>query len=414
MRVAWLMTDYPKNSQTFNHQEIVSIEKHGVEVVPIALNPPDESDLERPEYRRASTRTLYLKRIPRSKALAITLSFLLTHPIATILAVRVALRTTGTDPAVVLKRVLHLAEAILVLHHCRCQEVRHIHAQFGGTSSTIAMLAAETGRLVDGAGSWTWSCTLHGLDVWNDPPWLLRKKVASASAVICAADYTRSQVLRVSDTSEWPKIRVVRCGIDLDRLAPRPSRPAGTPFRVVTVGRLAPEKGLMVLLEALLRLQESGIDVALSVVGSGRHEAAIADFVARNGLGERVSLVGEVPADQVPGLLREADAFCLPSFAEGVPMAIVEAMAIGIPVVSTQVGGIPEVVIAGTTGICVPAGRSDLLAEGIAALATDPERGLAFSTAARRRVEELYDARKTTLHLLETIQAAARDSLASG
>jgi glycosyltransferase involved in cell wall biosynthesis len=242
----------------------------------------------------------------------------------------------------------------------------------------------------------------------------LGSKVASASAVVCAADYIRSQVLRISDTSEWPKVRVVRCGIDLDRLSPRPSRPAGTPFRVVTVGRLAPEKGLMVLLEALVRLQESGVDVILSVVGSGPQDAAIADFVAQNGLSERVSLLGEQPADLVPGLLREADAFCLPSFAEGVPIAIVEAMAIGIPVVSTQVGGIPEMVIDGTTGICVPAGRSDLLAEGIAALATDPERGLAFSTAARRRVEELYDTRKTTLQLLETIQAAARDSLASG
>ena len=88
-------------------------------------------------------------------------------------------------------------------------------------------------------------------------------------------------------------------------------------------------------------------------------------------------------------------------------------MAVGVPVVSTQVGGIPEMVIDGVTGICVPAGHSDLLAEGIAALATDPERGLAFSVAARRRVEELYDARKTTLDLLETIQSAARGSLAS-
>lgn len=160
------------------------------------------------------------------------------------------------------------------------------------------------------------------------PALLLGSKVASASAGVCAADYIRSQVLRISDASEWPKVRVVRCGIDLDRLSPRPSRPAGTPFRVVTVGRLAPEKGLTVLLKGLVRLQESGVD--------------------------------------------------------------------------------------GTTGICVPAGRSDLLAEGIAALAADSERGLAFSTAARRRVEGLYDTRKTTPHLLETIQAAARDSLANG
>lgn len=413
MRVAWLMGHYPKNSQTFNHQEIVSIEKYGVEVMPIALNPPEASDLELPEHRRAHARTLYLGHIPKSKALAITASFLLTHPIATILAAGLALRTAGTDPPVVLKRVLHLAAAILVLHHCRSRGVRHIHAQFGGTSSTIAMLAAETGCSVDGASSWTWSCTLHGLDAWDDPPWLLRRKVASAGAVVCAADYTRSEVLRVSATSDWPKVRTVRCGIDLDRLPPRPSRPAGTPFRVVAVARLAPEKGLTLLLDALLRLDEIGIDVALTLVGSGPQEAEVADFVARNGLSEKVSLLGERPANLVPDLLREADAFCLPSLAEGMPMAIVEAMAIGIPVVSTQVGGIPEMVIDGATGICVPAGRSDLLAEGIAALATDPERGLAFSIAARQRVEELYDARKTTLQLLETIQAATRDCLAS-
>jgi glycosyltransferase involved in cell wall biosynthesis len=325
----------------------------------------------------------------------------------------VALRTTGTDPAVVLKRLVHLVAAVLVLHHCRSREVRHIHAQFGGTSSTIAMLAAEAGRIVDGAGSWSWSCTLHGLDAWNDPPWLLRRKVSSASAVICAADYTRSQVLRVSHPSEWPKVRTVRCGVDLDRLAPRPSRPAHAPFRVATVGRLAPEKGLTLLLDALLRLREDGVDVALTVIGSGPQEAEVADYVARNGLGEKVALLGEKPADVVPDLLREADAFCLPSLAEGVPIAIVEAMAVGVPVVSTQVGGIPEMVIDGVTGICVPAGHSDLLAEGIASLAADPERGLALSVAARRRVEELYDARKTTLDLLETIQSAARGSLAS-
>lgn len=407
MKAAWVMTHYPRNSQTFNHREIVSLMAEGLEIQPIALNLPDPVDVALPERRRASERTFYLKRPPLGRALRALASFVFGHPGAALGSLGDALATTGRDPSVIAKRLLHWLGAVLVVDHCRRHDIRHIHAPFGGTSSTLGLLAAGIGCRLDGAGSFTWSCTIHGPDIENDPPWLLRRKVASAGAMICVSDHTRSQVLRVSDPADWGKVVVVRCGIELERFPRRPAPEGKGPFRILCVGRLAPEKGQLVLLEALQRLEHMGIDASLTLAGGGPLEADIRAFVESNGLEARVDVAGEVPADRIPELLREADAFCLPSFAEGMPISIVEAMAIGVPVVSTQICGIPEMVVDGVTGVCVPAGRADLLAEGLAKLAANPEHAHDLATAARVRVEKLYDVRHTTRELIARIGHAS-------
>ena len=202
---------------------------------------------------------------------------------------------------------------------------------------------------------------------------------------------------------------MVRCGIDLDRFAYREPRPLPEVPVVATVCRLSPEKGLSLLLEAVAELGRRGRDVSLVVVGDGPERAAIEATVDRLAIGDRVRLLGELEPAAVADVLADADAFCLPSFAEGLPVSIMEAMATGLPVVATAVAGIPELVVDGDTGVLVPAGRVDLLADGLERILDDDDARRAIAKRARERVTMLHDGRTTAAAMRSLLASAVRD-----
>jgi glycosyltransferase involved in cell wall biosynthesis len=413
-RVAYVLTHYPKLTQTFLRREIETIASDELQVLPVAINAPEPGEIVTTEDRREAARTFYVKAAPRRRMASAMARGFVRRPGSFVRAALRALRPAGADGKALLWRSFYFVEAVITWDHCRRNGVRHLHAQFGGTPSTIAMLVADLGCRTDGPGTWTWSFTIHGFhDFVNEREIGLGAKAADASFAVCISDYIASQLMRVTDPAHWGKIHTVRCGIDLDEFARRPPRPAGEPPRILTVGRLSAEKGHGVLLDAVRLLHDRGVDVRVEFVGSGPMHDELAERARDAGLADLVHLAGELPPSEVNRRLRDADVFCLPSFAEGLPISIMEAMAVGVPVVSTYVGGIPELVRDGITGRCVPAGRADLLADAIERLVSDPGVRAAMVSAARAAVEAEHEQHRNVATLRSLMLATAQPSPAA-
>jgi colanic acid/amylovoran biosynthesis glycosyltransferase len=407
LRVTYVVTHYPRLSQTFIAEEIRALRAAGVEVMTTAVNRPDPSDVADPASQREAAATLYLKSVsPLAIARAVG-GALRRSPLAVLAVWWKLVGPACTDVRSVLVRTVHMVEGLLLWAHCRRTGVRHLHAHFGGGTSNAAWCAVELARRIE-PDRWTWSLTVHGPhDFMNERDCLFDRKAASASFVVAISDFTRSQLLRIIDPADWPKVHVVRCGVDLDAFAFQPhERQRSTPT-IVTVGRLAPEKGHMVLVEAMALLAKRGVVADAELIGAGPFRADLEDAAHRFGLEDHVQFRGELPPQQVRARLAAADVFCLPSFAEGLPVAMMEAMAIGTPVVTTFISGIPELAIDGRTAAVVPAGDAAALADAIERTLDDPAQADGLAVAARRRVEERHDL-KTNVAQLATLMAEAR------
>ena len=271
-------------------------------------------------------------------------------------------------------QVFYAAEAMRLFEELNRLGVRHIHAHFANNGADIARATVAHARRVDPDGNWRWTFTMHGPTEFEAVERFdLSGKVADAAGVACISDFTRSQLMRLSTPADWDKLEVVHMSVDTDLFAPPEQRRANDgPLRILDVGRLVPEKGAPVLLDAVAQLAGRGIDVELRFVGGGDLEAQLRAEIEGRGLKDRVVLVGAVGQDEILAQYHWADVFCLPSFQEGLPVVLMEAMATELPVVTTPINGIPELVKDGCNGHLLPPGRADLLADALAALALDP------------------------------------------
>ena len=391
--VAYVMTHYPRPALTFIALEMRELERMGGRVTPIAVNVPSAEDLGTDEMRRAERATSYLK---AQGVVTLAASFLRTcvrHPREMAALVRLAIMSARLDLPLAARRLVHLAYACWAWRAVADRGVRHFHAHFGQTPATVAWFAASVGSFSSGERC-TWSFTIHGFqDFADERVTRFDLKVRSASFVACVSDFTRAQLCRVTDPDSWDRFHIVRCGIELDAFPFRPPQPPRGPARVVTVARLSPEKGHLVLLAALRRLRDQGIDVELRIIGDGPSATLIERTAASLGLADRVALVGELEPRLVASELAEADIFCLPSFAEGIPVSIMEAMAVGLPVVTTFVGGIPELAVDDQTALVVPASNAGELAGAILRLVEDDDLRTRLAEAARRLVAQRHDVR---------------------
>ena len=400
-RIGYVVTHYPKLSQTFIAGEIAELGTHGIDVVPFSLNEPDASDVGTDEGADEQRRTVYIK---PSGPVAIGLALAcvaVRNPRATSRFALRSLRSAGLDLRSIAWRVFHIGEAALVRQHCHRHGIVHLHAQFGQATATIAWLAHEL-DVAAGDGSLTWSFTIHGFqDFVNENETRLDLKARSAAFVVCISDFTRAQLMRISDPEDWPRFHVVRCGIDFDRFTYVPKPEVNQPPVILTVGRLSTEKGHNVLLDALAVMRRAGSDAVVELVGDGEHRARIEAHARRIGVADAVSFLGELAPDDVAARLREADVFCLPSFAEGLPVSIMEAMATGTPVVTTYVSGIPELAVDRETALVVPAGNAIDLAYALASVLADDALRNKVITNALGRVHAAHDVHTNVAQLAE-------------
>lgn len=387
-RVAYVMTHYPKLAQTFISNEIEALEQAGVQVACFAMNPPEEIERSRDGAEGRIARTTYLKSAP-ARAVATLLRQSLRHPLAMAHVWKIALASSGGDVRRVIRRLAHLAQAALVADGAARLGITRLHAHFGLAPATIAWLASAINRAQGRSAEF--SFTIHGYHDFADPAEArLDLKARDAAAVLCISDFTRSQLSLITPPELWPKFHVARCGIDLAEFAYRdPPQPGPVPT-IMALGRLSPEKGFNVLIEAVALSLDAGVPVRLRIVGDGPYRSELEAAARDRGIAEAVSFAGELPPDAVREELKSADLFCMASFSEGLPVSLIEAMAVGVPCITTWIAGIPELAEDEVTALTVPPARADSLAEAIARLVRDPELRLRLARAARERVEQSH------------------------
>jgi glycosyltransferase involved in cell wall biosynthesis len=393
MRLAYLTAEYPKVSHTFVMREVDALRRLGAAVDTFTIRRTPSDGLLSDADRAAARETFAVLPPDWGRLLGAHLRWALRHPRRYWATLGLALRLSPVGLRARLWQLFYFAEAVLVADELRRRRIGHVHAHFANVACWVALLAASL------RGT-TWSFTMHGpLEFDEVARYGIPEKLARADLVVCISDFARAQLMRQVDRSHWGKLHVVHCGVEPDRYASNGRRADG-PLEVVSVGRLAAMKGFPVLIDAVASLQEP---VRLTLVGDGPDGDALREQAAS--AGADVTFAGALGADEVTGVLRRADVFCLPSFAEGVPVVLMEAMASGLPVVTTSVMGIPELVRDGVSGVLVPPGRPERLAGALRVLAEEPETRRAMGEAGRATVEREFDVDRSAGQLLRLFTA---------
>lgn len=319
-----------------------------------------------PEEREAAASSFYIQSSARSlRYLGRTAALAFSRPRALGRMLREAWRLRPPGLRGLAYGLFYAAEGLLLAAHLEKRGVRRVHNHFAGASASVSLLAATFLGI-------PFSFTLHGpVDLDEAPQTRLKRKIAAADVVACISHFARSQGMLHADPVDWPKLRIVHCAVNpaLYARTHHAADPHG-PVRLVFVGRLAPEKGMRLLLEALGRARAGGADLRLTVIGDGPDRQTLETMAAP--LGKAVRFTGYQSQDEVAAHLAQGDIFVLPSFAEGVPVVLMEAMASGLPVITTRIAGIPELVEDGLSGLLVAPGDAAALAEAILRLAADP------------------------------------------
>jgi glycosyltransferase involved in cell wall biosynthesis len=382
LKIAYLINAYPKVSHSFIRREIQALERQGLEVKRIALRGWD-GPLPDAEDQRERERTQYVLRGGLRSLLLPLLRALLLSPrrlLATVwLAATVA---RGTDRPLAY-HLVYVAEACRILGWLRSADVERLHAHFGTNSAEVAML-------VHSLGGPPYSFTVHGPEEFMRALGL-PEKIRRASLVIAISSFCRSQLYLSTPYQDWPKIRIVRCGLEEAFHSNAASAPAAPAARLVCVGRLCEAKGQALLIQAAARLAIRNIDFQLIFAGDGPLRAALEALIDDLRLRDRVRITGWISGTQVREELLASRAMVLPSFAEGLPVVIMEAMALRRPVLTTYVAGIPELVIHRETGWMFPAGSVEDLALAMEQCLLCPDEEITrMGEAARQRVIRLH------------------------
>lgn len=398
MKIAYLVNQYPSISHSFIRREIEALERRGVEVVRYTIRASAHGAIS-PEDRREFEKTRRIVGAPVLELAAAAMASLVSRPHRAIAAIWKAARLGLKSEAGMVRHAFYAAEALILASWMRREGVSHVHAHFGTNSATVAMLAAAINNS-------SFSMTVHGPEEFDKPALIaLPEKIRAASFVAAVSSYGLSQLRRLVSPEYWDRIRIVHCGIEKSfhdgALAPAP---AAAEF--VCVGRLCEQKGQLTLIEAAADVKRRGGAFHLTLIGNGEMRADIEAAIGRYGLSEEVDIAGwKTPAD-VRAAIEASRAFILPSYAEGLPVSIMEAMVLARPVISTYVAGIPELVIPGENGWLAPAGDAGKLADAMmAAIVAAPDRIAEMGAAGRGRALERHDIDR----IAESLEAIFRE-----
>ncbi len=381
-RVAYFMTEFPRKTDTFVQREITSLRELGAEIQTISLRRPDDDLMVGPEQVHHREQTSYLLDGGASSLLRALLGQI-RQPGRTRSGLAMALRLRQPGLRGSLYQLFYTAEALLLAEALRQGRHSHVHAHYGDVSSTISLIGARFAGVRS-------SFTLHGPGVFFEADrWHLGDKVDESDFVSCISWFCRSQAQLLGRSESADHLHIVHCGVDPARYPDDPERaaPSDVDFRVCFVGRLDHVKGVSLLIDAVAELKEAGLRVGADLVGDGPDRTRLERSVAQSGLSEQITFHGALSQQEVAEILTQVQAFVLPSFAEGVPVVLMEAQAASLPVIASQVGGITELVSHRETGLVIAPGHMDQLVEAIRELAHDPQLRHRLGRAGRARVE---------------------------
>lgn len=353
LRIAYFINQYPKVSHTFIRREILALERQGFDVLRIALQGWN-AELADAEDVLEREQTRYVLQAGVFTLLLSALRVLVTRPVRFLVALRLAAKMGWHADRPLPFHLIYLAEACRILPWLKEFGARHVHAHFGTNSAEVVMLA-------NALGGPTYSFTVHGPDEFDRPLFLgIGEKVRRSAFVVAISSYGRSQLYRWVAHAHWFKVNVVHCGLERAFHDVVPVPPPPVP-RFVCVGRLWADKGQLMLIEAVHRLNQKGISLELVLAGDGEMRAELEALIARYRLTGQVRITGWISSSQVREEILAARALVLPTFAEGLPVVIMEAMALRRPILTTFIAGIPELVCHGENGWLFPAGAVDEL-----------------------------------------------------
>jgi colanic acid/amylovoran biosynthesis glycosyltransferase len=381
LKIAYLINQYPKVSHSFIRREILALERQGFEIQRVALRGWKES-LPDADDRDEQAKTSYVLREGAWGLVLPTLAVLLRSPLRLLSALRLALHMAGQSDHRAIYHVIYVAEACRILRWLNQSGAEHLHAHFGTNSAEVAMLT----RVLGGP---PYSFTVHGPDEFAKPMGL-EEKVARADFVVAVSSFGRSQLYLRCRHADWRKVKVVHCGVEQSFYKSAASDVLSA-TRIVCVGRLCEAKGQLLLIEAVARLVSKQVPLDVVLAGDGATRQEIEALIDRFGLAAKVRITGWISSSEVRNEILAARALVLPSFAEGLPVVIMEAMALKRPVLSTYIAGIPELIRPGVDGWLFPAGAVDELELAIQdCLATTDEDLRRMGNAAQQRVKERH------------------------
>ena len=363
-RTAYLTGTYPLVSLTFIQREVAALRAMGAEIHTVSCRSVSPADFAGAQEQEAARSTHYLLRaLSTPKGMLKALTTVLRAPGRSFRALRRTLKMRPPGFTALVTHLAYLLEAMMMADFVRKKGIEHIHCHFASNGPLVAMLTRDLTDV-------PYSFTLHGPADLYDPLGLrIGDKAADAAFVATISHYARSQLMNFSDPAHWDRLRIIHCGVNPELYTGDKAARTDDEVRLIFVGRLAPVKGLRVLFAALEPLFESNPRLHLTLVGDGTDRALLEAEAAR--FGDRVRFTGYLTQAQVAETLGASDICVLPSFAEGVPVILMEAMASGLPVIATQVAGVGELVRHGENGLLAPPGDVDTLRRHIETLIAD-------------------------------------------
>jgi len=384
-RLGYLTSRYPAVSHTFILREIGQLREAGFEIHSASVNKPDRGvdEMTADEIEEARG-TYYLKAHGVRGALLAHL-WGLSHPLSYLRGLVYGLRFGGWNLKHGLFGFFYFTEALMLARWMAARRLTHLHVHFATAVANIALMLKQ----ISPAGV---SITIHGPDEFYDVPGQkLMEKIAAADFFVCIGRFARSQMMKLSSADQWDKFEICPLGVDVANYNPERAERGSEPFTILCVGRLTPAKGQHILIDACATLRDWGREFRLVIVGAGPDEQSLKASVAARGLAQQVRFTGALNQDEVRAWYRQSDVFALPSFAEGIPVVLMEAMASGVPCVTTRITGIPELIRDGIDGLLVTPSDAQELADTLATLMDDSELRRELGEAGRVRVGEHYN-----------------------
>lgn len=383
LRLGYLISEYPAISHTFISREIEGLRSAGVSVDTFSVRPPASSTQSTLDQKRIEE-TFYILPVSLVRLFKIHVRLCANRPKRYFETLRLALQHRVPGVRSFTWALFHFAEAIVLAHELERKQIHHLHTHFANSGANVGLIASYFLNI-------PWSLMLHGISETDYPAGvLLGAKIKAARFVACASCFMRAQAMRVVSPEHWPKLFIVRCALDLTEIPKRSDRNANRKPRLISVGRLSPEKAHIGLLEAFSKMRRADIEAELVIVGDGPERERIKRKVDELNLQESVILRGRLSEEETLEEIASADVLVLASFMEGLPVVLMEAMALSIPVVATRVAGIPELVTENENGLLFCPTDWDELANKMKRLIEHPELWEKFGRAGRAKIESAY------------------------
>ncbi len=394
-RIAYLVNQYPSISTTFIRREIRAIQRLGHEVIRYGIRRPRVQVVD-PEDQQEETRTHYALDLPLYTLAGSVLKVAFSHPFRMLAAFRLALAFYWCGGSL-FRQMIYLTEAAVIKRWADRDQISHLHAHFGTNSTTVATLC----RLLGGP---KFSFTVHGPEEFDRPIQLgLGKKISHCQFVVGVSRFGCSQLCRWADYADWSKIHLVRCGLDETYFDLQWTPPPQSP-RFLAIGRLHEQKGMPLLIQAAARLARESNSFHLTIVGDGPLRGTLQKLIVEHQLESHVVLAGWKTGAEIQTMIQQSRTLVMPSFAEGLPVACMESLALGRPVIATAIAGMPELIRSGVTGWLIPAGSVGALCQAMKkAMNASDEEIVRLGSNGAERVRKRHDIRREARKLSNRI-----------